>query len=169
MASDVDDETGDIHGGVASLWNNGFAQQVACNYCGGKARFHANSARLYRGRDRGPFWVCAPCNAWIAADPQTLAPLCSLANREHREAREAAQRAFDALWQTKMEKDGSSKLRAQGAARRWLAGKMRVPAIDLHIRVMTIEACRKALAICKPYVRTQLAADRADAHPQDKD
>ena len=72
---------------------------VTCPYCQ-KPAVLEDSAVVYRWRSYGMIWRCAPCDAYVGTHKNSRqhAPLGRLANKELREWKKAAHRAFDPVW-----------------------------------------------------------------------
>lgn len=124
-----------------------------CPYCGREASLLKSSAALYAGRDYGPAWVCLrpTCDAWTGCHPGTEKPLGRLANAELRQARQAAHRVFDPLWQAK-QRQGFTRGQARGRGYRWLAEQMQIDASKCHIAMFDPAQCQRVVEICTPYV-----------------
>lgn len=73
---------------------------VKCDYCGKRARF-VNSEVVYGGRDYGMIYYCPDCQAWVGVHEGTDIPKGRLANKELRNFKRGAHRAFDPLWRGK--------------------------------------------------------------------
>lgn len=127
------------------------ARSVICDYCGQPAVLLKDSASLYHGRDFGPVWHCAPCEAWVGChkNSPTFAPLGRLANAFLRAHKQLAHAAFDPLWEAKLRRDGCSKSAARKAAYAWLAGKMGIPVGECHIGMFDAARCMEAVRICR--------------------
>ena len=117
--------------------------EMKCPYC-------EKSARLVFGRDiypnrpdlsMLPFWLCAPCGAWVGCHPGTKKPLGRLADAELRKAKIAAHAALDPLW-----KHGQMKRKE---AYVWLADRLRIPAEKCHIGMFDLEMCRNTVKECE--------------------
>lgn len=107
---------------------------MICPYCNQPAKCVPNE-EIYNGKRYGKsymMWWCEPCDAYVGThenDPDR--PLGTLANRELREWRKKAHRAFDPLWKSK-------KMKRQEAYR-WLyeqTGKW------IHMGESDIETCK---------------------------
>lgn len=125
-----------------------------CPYCGSAAQLLLDSSTLYRGRDYGPLWVCAPCDARVGCHPGTTRPLGRLANAELRSAKMAAHRVFDPLWMVL--RDAYPELLAparkhRGIARmrayRWLAEQLHIPLAECHIGLFDVALCRRTVEV----------------------
>lgn len=110
-------------------------RQVVCNYCGRHAELHGGLA-VYPDRkdleDR-QFWVCWPCDAWVGCKKGTDEPYGELADEELREARIAAHKAFDPVWQNEL----MTKLDAYN----WLAQELGIVPSACQIGLLTVEGC----------------------------
>lgn len=124
---------------------------LLCPYCERPAAFLPSSAAVYGGRDFGPVWACHPCGAWVGCHPGTNRPLGRLADRDLRQAKIAAHRAFDRLWQRKMAAERVSKKKARSAGYRWLAAQLGIEPRDCHIGMMDAGLCRRVVEVCAPY------------------
>lgn len=91
------------------------------------------------------FWLCAPCEAYVGCHKQGSGtrPLGRLANRELRDAKQAAHLAFDPLWRNKRKTTLTRK-----EAYTWLAEQLDIDFRDCHIGEFDVIQCRKVVAIC---------------------
>lgn len=113
------------------------ARRIRCDHCDGPAQLQPGSV-VYPDRDdlaERQFWVCWPCDAWVGCHNGTDKPFGPLARLELRQARHAAHRAFDAVWQ------GGHMERS--AAYDWLARELEVPRHRCHIGMLSLEDCRR--------------------------
>lgn len=124
-------------------------QAPVCPYCEAPAVLQLTSAHLYNGRDFGPVWECAPCNAWVGCHKNSSrhAPLGVPANREVRDLRKEAHALFDPLWLSAMQVRGLSKSKARAAAYAWLGERMGRTTGHCHISWMQADELRQAIAI----------------------
>lgn len=131
-----------------------------CPYCQKAAVLHESSAAFYHGRNYGPVWACEPCAAWVGChkNSRKRIPLGRLANKELRAAKINAHAAFDVLWKRKMEREGISKKQARTAGYRWLGEQMGLPPSECHIGMFDADQCRRAAAICTPFIGKSEAA-----------
>lgn len=120
----------------------------SCPYC-------HNSAHLVTGQIIYPhrpdlwkykFWLCAPCEAYVGCHKQGdgTRPLGRLANRELRDAKQAAHLAFDPLWRNK----GKAAL-SRKEAYAWLAEQLDIDPKDCHIGKFDVARCKAVIAICQ--------------------
>lgn len=121
-----------------------------CPYCLGPATWHEKSDHVY-GRDYGPIWHCAPCEAWVGCHKGSREPLGRLANKALRRAKQAAHASFDPMWQAKMARFGIAKHSARGDGYRWLAEQMGLRVEDCHIGMMDESQCARVVEICSQY------------------
>lgn len=119
-----------------------------CPYCNKPAVHHESSAHLYRGRDYGPVWECAPCAAYVGCHGKSKTPLGRLANADLRRAKIAAHAAFDPLWRGKMARDGCSQKEARSAGYQWLAKELNMDPAKCHIALMDEFDCQRVVAVC---------------------
>ena len=122
-----------------------------CPYCSGPSELVDGSV-IYPHRNDIPFshyYLCSPCQAWVGCHPKTKTALGSLANRELRFARKEAHRLFDPIWKNRVYHDRVPQREARTDAYAWLAEQMGLPRDHCHIGSMDLEACRRAIYICK--------------------
>jgi hypothetical protein len=106
-----------------------------CPYCGklsqlvGGDRIYPHRKDLYSKK----FYLCDPCNAYVGCHQGTQKPLGRLANKELRNAKMQAHRAFDPIW-----KSGQLS-RSQAYA--WLADRLGIPGDECHIGMFDVETC----------------------------
>jgi zinc-finger-containing domain len=145
----------------------GCKNAVLCDYCGGPAEFLPESRRLYRGKDWGPVWHCAPCGAWVGCHPGTTRPLGRLADADLRWAKAKAHEVFDPLWRARMTRDGLRQGHARAKAYRWLAAQLGIERSACHIGMFDLPTARRAIEICSPYLPAALRICRAGRPPME--
>ena len=126
-----------------------------CPYCGGDAKLVTGDV-VYPGRfdlSAKRFWYCAGDDAWVGCHGKTERPLGTMADKELRNARQAAHAQFDPLWQEKQRRENMPKFRARGRGYRWLAEQMQMPVRECHIAMMSAEQCARVMTICEPIAR----------------
>lgn len=120
-----------------------------CWYCMHNAHLIEDSTQIY-GKDYGPMWVCEFCGAHVGCHPGTNKALGRLANKELRQLKMAAHKAFDTLWHWKIKHEGCRRKSARGKAYAWLAKELGVPTEECHIGYFTPDQCRLVIEICQP-------------------
>lgn len=130
------------------------SQQVTCPYCSKPAVFKPSSAHVYHGRDYGPIYECAPCEAWVGCHDGTDAPLGRLADAELRKAKMAVHAAFDPIWKARYERKHAvdpkyKKGMARGGRYKRLAELMGIPREECHIGMFDLTRCAAAVMVCK--------------------
>lgn len=135
------------------------APDVPCPYCGKGARYWPTSAHLYSGREYGPVWECAPCQAWVGCHPDGR-PLGRLADRSLRQAKMKAHEAFDPMWKAKARKERIGAKAARNAGYAWLARQLGIEREDCHIGMFDLAMCNRVVAVCMS--AREMAATRAD-------
>jgi len=122
-----------------------------CSYCKATTALKLTSDHLYGGRDFGPVWECAPCNAWVGCHKNSSkhAPLGTPANREVRELRKEAHAWFDPLWMSAMKVRGLKKGEARRNAYTWLATEMGQQTGHCHISWMQAEDLLRVINLLK--------------------
>lgn len=88
-----------------------------------------------------PFYLCAPCDAYVGCHPGTINPLGRLANAELRRAKKAAHAAFDPKW-----REGGMK---RQQAYKWLSEQLGITREECHIGMMDVDLCRRVVEVCK--------------------
>jgi len=138
-----------------------------CPYCGKKAEL-VSSVKVY-GRDHGNLWICHPCQAWVGVHKNDglNRPLGRLANAELRQWKRAAHRAFDPLWQRKIERDGCSKSQARKAGYTWLAAELGIQFDKCHIGMFDVDLCEKVVEVCSPERLAMISLGRKNGLPHD--
>jgi len=120
---------------------------IRCPYCGDHAEFSETSESIYHGRDYGPVWICALCQAWCGCHKGTDRPLGRLANAELRTARIAAHAAFDPHWKT----FGFSRMTAY----QYLSDALEIDVDECHIGLFDAGMCRRVVAVCPLNIPTE--------------
>jgi len=105
---------------------------MKCQYCDHDAVWVDNT-EIYGKRYGKSYmmWLCKPCDAYVGCHQNTKKALGTLANKELRDWRQKAHRAFDPLW-----KEGSM---SRQEAYRWLKEKT---GKWIHMGESDIETCR---------------------------
>lgn len=116
-----------------------------CPYCGKLSEFVKGNVVYAHRRDLWdkPFYLCAPCDAYVGCHPNSVNPLGRLANEELRKAKMLAHRAFDPIW-----REGSLNRRT---AYCWLAKRLEIPEAECHIGMFDVAMCNRVIKICKEY------------------
>ena len=117
--------------------------EVACPYCCTLAVL-VDGKEIYPHRPdlaHLPFWLCAPCSAYVGCHPGTQRPLGRLANRELRQWKQRAHAAFDPLWKPGPMK----KFKKRWQAYAWLAHAMQISTQECHIGMFDIARCKRAI------------------------
>jgi hypothetical protein len=119
-----------------------------CSYCHNPA-YLVTGQIIYPHRPdlwRFKFWLCAPCEAYVGCHKygDGTRPLGRLANRELRDAKQAAHTAFDPLWRGR----GKTDLTREEAYS-WLAEQLEIDRKQCHIGEFDVIQCRKVVAICE--------------------
>ena len=132
-------------------------QHPYCPYCGQQSLLRMASD-IYGSRYRGAgnLYVCPSypaCDSYVGCNRDTNKPLGRMANRELRLAKRSAHRAFDALWMTKIKREGVSRKHARTAGYVWLAGQLGIELSACHIGMMDVESCKQVVSVCAPYHR----------------
>src|SRR5579864_8987758 len=92
------------------------------------------------------FWVC-PCGAKVGCHQLTKNPLGSPANATTQGLRRRCHVAFDALWQAKVDLQGSTRKQARKAAYLWLSDQLGLEPKGCHFGMMDAATCRRALEV----------------------
>lgn len=116
--------------------------KVKCPYCKQKAVLQTNSRTVHKN-NHGSIWICEPCKAWVGCHKGTIRPKGTLANEETRNARIAAHRVFDGLWQNLNW--------SRNFAYKWLASRMCMEAYQAHIGCFDEEHCLKLIRLCQEF------------------
>lgn len=131
---------------------------MICPYCNAPVEL-VDSARVYGGISFGFIWCCSrypDCDARVGVHPGTDRPLGVLANRELRNARMAAHKAFDKIWKsnlyTRPFPDGVKRpvtiKGARSAAYAWLAQSLAIDPQDCHIGQFDEPTCIRVIQLC---------------------
>ena len=124
---------------IQDLIDTGFL----CPYCLRVTRF---GYRGFKG-----VYQCEKCDARVGCHEGSKRAFGKLANAELRLLRNDAHYSFDQLWIRKMQRKGIRKPDARRAAYVWLAGQMGLTIATAHIGNFSLEQCKEAVSICKPY------------------
>lgn len=93
-------------------------------------------------------WLC-PCGAYTGCHAGGERPKGRPAGKATRTARQAAHKAFDALWAAKIKRDGCSKAEARRAGYKWLATTLDLPPAQCHIGFMDLALAQRVIQICR--------------------
>jgi len=116
-----------------------------CNYCGDFSE-KVTGKEIYPHRKDlycMTFYRCncQPGGAYVGCHGTSEKPLGRLANKELRQAKSAAHRAFDPLWRHKLMK--------RQEAYKWLGKQMNKAGSDCHIGMFDVSECRKVVELSK--------------------
>lgn len=130
---------------------------LLCSYCGMPTVLLESSAEIY-GRDYGPVYRCPIGCGWVGTHKNSskFKALGRIANRELRQAKQAAHAAFDPLWRAKIHRERCKPGKARAAGYRWLAEQLGIDPSVCHIGMMNVEGCRRVVEVCRPYYRKGL-------------
>ena len=131
-------------------------QRVVCPNCGEPAQLVDGSVIYpFRPNLHGrPFYLCAPCHAWVGCHPGTTKPLGIPADAETRQARIEAHDVFDPIWKT------GRLMRVEAYA--WLADELRIEREQCHISRFGTELCRQTVRVCERYWAQQTVTTGAN-------
>lgn len=90
------------------------------------------------------FYICRPCKAYVGCHPGSTNPLGVIANKDHRDAKVKAHKAFDTIWQS------GRMLRTNAYS--WLADQMGMRKKDCHIGQFSIENCNRVAELSTNYL-----------------
>lgn len=124
--------------------------KLLCPYCGKEATYHETSVHIYSGIDFGPVYDCRPCDAYVGINKQTGLSHGTLANRELRQWRRRAHKAFDPLWKI----PGKTRAWQYGkrtALYKKLAQQLGLSYAQTHIGMFDIETCKKVEELCRTW------------------
>ena len=117
---------------------------ITCQYCKSAAS-KVTGNEIYPHRPDlkcKVFYLCKPCDAYVGCHPGSSVPLGILANAELRQAKRDAHLEFDRLW-----KEGQI---TRSKAYIVLARLMLSNPKNTHIGMMTVEQCKRVIALCQP-------------------
>jgi hypothetical protein len=121
---------------------------VPCPYCQRPARYLASSAPVYGGREYGPIWLCAPCDARTPAPlGPDQPPERTLANGPTRGLRKRAHELFDPLWHAVARRDHMSRTETRSRAYAWLSSSLDIPPDQCHFGMMQEPDLRRAITL----------------------
>ena len=125
-----------------------------CPYCKKKARL-TDDLEVYGPRQSfgKKMYVCTDfpkCDTYVGCHPKSDEPLGEMANKELRDARIKAHRAFDRLWKLKAERENLKPCEARQIGYRWLSFQMDLEVHDCHMAKMTLEQCLRVVEVCRP-------------------
>lgn len=142
-----------------NVQNQQLEQQIeapACPYCSRTSSL-VRGERLYPHRNdlrAKRFYLCEPCWAYVGCHPGTARPLGRLADGKLRAAKQAAHKAFDALWQSRHVE------RSEAYGR--LARELQLPHEQTHIGMFDVDQCLRVVQIVKS--GALLKASNSEAH-----
>jgi hypothetical protein len=136
------------------------APQPKCDYCGADAVLKSAQDAGYPYRDeRGAFWVCVPCGAWIGVNARSKMrlPLGRMANATLRQAKSELHDVLEPLVQAKMRRDRCNVYEARSKALRWIAESLGLSPKDRSIHRLNEVQCRQAIARVKSWLEERHA------------
>ena len=114
-----------------------------CPYCNRKSVLR--DSKIVYGRSYGYIWICFPCMAYVGCHKGTRDALGIPANKELREARNRAHKAFDPLWRL----GGMGRKEAY----KFLADRMGLGKDETHIGMFNLEQCKQVILICSEFTK----------------
>lgn len=129
--------------------------QPHCDYCGAHAVLKGAGDLGYPYRDdRGLFWVCVPCGAWIGVNSRSKKhiPLGRLANATLRQAKSELHDVLEPLVQAKMRRDQCNVYEARSKALRWIAESLGFDPQESNIHRLDEAQCRQAISRVKTWL-----------------
>jgi hypothetical protein len=121
---------------------------IPCPYCNvfpvlvsGKAVY---PAPRFKDLWKKNFWMCKKCDARVGCHPGTTRALGRLANKELRDLKMKAHKAFDPLW---FEYGGMSRTVAYS----WLSKELGIDCSFCHIGMFDEDTCRKVIEVCEAW------------------
>lgn len=115
--------------------------KVICPYCGNEAIWCEN--KVVYGRNYGKsymMWYCQKDDAYVGCHQNTKKPLGRMANRELREIKKKAKKA----WMDKYGKYGKRFIYQK------LAQDLGIPPQEAHFGMFDVEMCKKVLDLLTP-------------------
>lgn len=139
------------------------ADQVVCPYCDKPAEKVSGKVIYPHRRDLSAkrFYLCRRCEAYVGCHKDSGRPFGGLANKELRDARQAAHAQFDSLWQRQWQ-DANGKWHqpmSRGAAYSWLAKVMGLHKSKAHIGDFDVEQCRKVVLLVNEFRQNRIGAE----------
>lgn len=115
---------------------------VRCPYCHGEAKL-IDSKVIYKTISHGKVWACLPCDAYVGVHDNSpdFKPLGDLANKELREMRMQAHRAFDILWR------GKDAFLSRSVAYKMMGRALGKIPKDAHIGRFNINDCKRLIQL----------------------
>lgn len=116
-----------------------------CPYCLKRSTL-VTSRAVYGGRDYGPVWCCAECEAWVGVhrDSKDFAPLGRLANASLRKLKMKAHALLDPCWRNR---PGHDKGRLRKAIYKLLADELGIDGKACHVGEFDDDLCERAIRI----------------------
>ncbi|WP_374347978.1 zinc-finger-containing protein [Chitinimonas sp.] len=130
--------------------------QPQCPYCGRPTQL-ASFQEVYpelQAPEPRLYYRCAPCDAHIQCDLQTLRPQGRLANPQLRQLKRQLHARFDALWK------GPHSTLSRSAAHRFLAKLMEMPDAACQLAWFDLAQCQRALRLLGDQQAMQAAGQR---------
>lgn len=117
---------------------------IHCPYCGAKATLHP-SRYVYgdTAKTNGFVYVCdryPRCDAYVSAHRKSRQPMGTLADRDLRNKRIQAHKAFDRMW-----KSGHMK---KWQAYKWMQGVLDLDERQAHIAMFSEYMCDQLISVC---------------------
>lgn len=116
----------------------------SCPYCGAPTQL-VNDTEIYGQSFGTKCYVCKPCGAWVGCHQGTDRAFGRVANKELRELKREAHKAFDALW-----KGGYM---TRSCAYEILSIVFELPPEQTHIGMFNEEMCRSAISLSEIFIK----------------
>lgn len=98
-------------------------------------------------------YACTECDARVGLHPFTAIPLGTLADKATRDARMAAKRGFECIWQHKH--------MSRTDAYAWLAHGMGLAVAECHFGMFNVAQCERAAELVREFYRDMQTQRRA--------
>lgn len=134
-------------------------QGLICPYCGDRSEL-IDSKEIY-GRSYGNIYICRPCDAYVGCHKYSTNAKGSLANKELRDARQAAHAAFDPIWELKMARSGCDRQSARENAYQWLSRQLNIAREETHIAMFDLLHCQAVVKLCNEWIKTMAKKTKA--------
>lgn len=122
-----------------------------CPYCHSKTRL-VDASVLYGHAYEGTWrYLCSGCDAHVGTHKGTKHSLGTVAKKELRDLRSELHHCFDKIWKSAMDK-GATKYKCRNNAYKWLASCLDIDIKYMHIGMLNVEECKRALKIVKSYL-----------------
>lgn len=123
-----------------------------CYYCHNQTK-KVDISEVYGPNYTGSYvYQCKKCEAHVGTHKSDTSSLGFVAKKDLRELRKKVHYHFDKLWKLAVKK-GGDRSSSRSNAYKWLSSAMGIKLDYMHIGMLNVDQCKRAIEIIEPYSR----------------